>query len=256
MNRWAKALLAGGATLIVAGGVLWFLGTAIPLAVGLGAVLGVGMGLMTLPGAAQKLETVRVEPTTTDGYLAASRESADAMSKQMNRLTSRALWASSGLDERIAEMLGGIRTLAVTPALAGRERADGDVQTLYRLATDYLPTLVNLAIENDRMHASFRGSGARESVEQNVAALDEQSAILREALEQIEQDVVRGVSRDAAQHSAFLHSRFAQARTPAILDLGTPVTAASLNRAPPYAATNAAEDHRASGRSGQNGVSA
>lgn len=249
MSRWAKALLAGGGTFVVATLALWLLlGVVVPIAGVLGAIVGVGLGLMTLPGAAQKLQPVAVEPTSTEGFLRASRESADDMGKQMARLTSRSLWSASGLDERIGEMLGTIRTLSAIPALQGRERSDGDVQTLFRIATDYLPTLVNLAIENDRMHASFRGAGSRDTVVDNVAALDEQSAILGEALEQIEADVAKGVSRDAAQHAAFLQSRFAAARTPAILDLSTAHATSHVDAAP-----RIVDVTRASAHPGQNG---
>lgn len=250
MSRRAKALITGVVTFVVGTAALWLLlGVALLIAVVLGAVIGVGLGLMTLPGAAQKIRPVAVEPTTTEGFLGASRESADDMATQMARLTSRALWSSSGLDERIVEMIGTIRTLAAIPALHDRERSDGDVQTLYRIATDYLPTLVNLAIENDRMHASFRGARSRDRVVGNVAALDEQSAILGEALEQIETDVAQGVSRDAAQHAAFLQSRFAAARTPAILDLSASNATSSGPAAP-----RIVDGARASARTGQNGV--
>ena len=223
MTPALKVLLVGVGTALVAGLGLWLLLGVTPLiAAPLALVIGGGMGLMTLPGAAQKLTPLAVEPTTTAGLLDASAANADAMAKQLGRLTSRALWSRSSLDERIGELLAGIRTLAAMPALRARERADGDVQTLYRIATDYLPTLVNLAIENDRMHTSFRGTASRGEVERNVAALDEQSAILGEALEHIESDVVQGVSRDAAQHAAFLAARFEQARTASLLDLSRP----------------------------------
>lgn len=236
MSRGLKGVLVGAGAAIAITLALWLgLGVIVPIAGVIGAGVGVGAGLMTLPGAARKVEKLQIEPTTTVGLLEASAASADDMAKQMSRLTSRQLWANSRVDETIGEMLGGIRTLAATPALKTRERADGDVQTLYRLASDYLPTLVNLAIENDRMHASFRGSGSRDEVVRNVAALDEQAGILAEVLERIETDVVQGVSRDAAQHAAFLASRFERARTPSILDLSQPQssgTPAPQNGAP------------------------
>lgn len=225
MKRGLVGVLVGAGTAVAATLGIWLgLGVIVPIAGALGLAVGAGAGLMTLPGAARKLTKLEIEPTTTAGLLQASASSADDMAKQMSRLTSRQLWAGSSVDERIGEMLGGIRTLAATPALSSRERSDGDVQTLYLLATDYLPTLVNLAIENDRMHAQFRGSGSRDEVVRNVAALDEQAGILGEALERIETDVVQGVSRDAAQHAEFLASRFASANTPSILDLSTPPT--------------------------------
>ena len=227
MNRTLVTVLTGLGTAVAVGlGLTFLLGVAPAVSGALGLVMGGGMALMTRPGAARKIEAVQIAPTTTDGMLDACASRADEMQRQMGRLTSRQLWAGSKLDERIGEMLDGIRNLAQTPAVRGRATADGDVQTLYLLATDYLPTLVNLAIENDRMHSTFRGAGSRKGIVDNVQALDEQSAILGEALDQIEQDVVRGVSRDAAQHAAFLASRFEQARSGSLLDLKHPLSPA------------------------------
>lgn len=192
------------------------------LALAIGAASGAGTGLLTRPGAPRRIERITVTPTTTAGLLDAAADSAGAMSQALARLTSQQLWAGSRVDERIGEILAGIRNLAATPALRSRAAADGDVQTLYLLAGDYLPTLVNLAIENDRMHATFRGAASRAEVVRNVAALDEQSAILGEALERIESDVAKGVSRDADQHAAFLAARFEQASTNSLLDLKQP----------------------------------
>lgn len=253
MSRRGRAWLIGLAAGVVAALVLWLALTVwLPVALGLGAAIGVGVGLLTLPGAPKPIKKVTIEPTTTQQYLEASAASAHEIERQLSRLTSRSLWAQSHLDERIGEMTAGIRTLAETPSLAARERADGDVQTLYLLSTDYLPTLVNIMIENDRMHASFRGARSRDEVVRNVAALDEQSLILGEALERIESDVVQGVSRDAEQHAAFLASRFEQARTPLILDISRPRPGASgiVRGATP---TN---DEPAPGTPGQNGASA
>ena len=101
---------------------------------------------------------------------------------------------------------------------------------LHVLATDYLPTIVNLAIENDRMHSTFSGRAARAEVERNVRSLEQQATVLGEALERIEADVVRGTTKSVVEHAAFLQLRFEELGTESVLDLDQPLRPAPGRR--------------------------
>lgn len=198
------------------------LGMAAPFAVGVGSVVGAGIALLGAPMGPSLIEGPAREPTSVTGMLGEATASAARMDEAMRRLASRPLWAGTTLDEDIASQIGRIRTLAATPALQRRPGVDGDVRMLYVLATDYLPTIVNLAIENDRMHVSFTGRHSREDVEANIRGLDEQTGVLGEVLDRIESDIVRGTTQDVEQHAAFLRSRFAETGSSSVLDLSTP----------------------------------
>lgn len=214
----AGVALAAGAGLVFGLGFAPIVGGVIAL------VLGGGAGLMLSPLAPKPLRLDGPPPTTVTGLLDQSDQSAAVMWDTMRRLTSRPLWDGSPLDERIAHMLDSIRTLSATPALRSRGSIDGDVQMLHVIATDYLPTIVNLAIENDRMHSTFSGRSSRAQVEQNIRGLEEQASILAEGLDQIETDVVKGATRSIREHEAFLRSRFERFGSDSVLDLSKPMT--------------------------------
>lgn len=219
------ALVGAGVALASAAGLVFGLGFA-PIAGGLiGLALGGGAGLMFSPLAPKPLQLDGPSPTTVSGMLDQAAQSADALEHTMRRLTSRPLWDGSPLDERIAHMLGAIRTLAATPALRGRTSIDGDVHMLHVISTDYLPTIVNLAIENDRMHSTFSGRSSRAQVEQNIRVLEDQAGTLGEALDRIETDVVKGATRSIREHEAFLRSRFERFGADSVLDLSKPIDA-------------------------------
>lgn len=224
LRQLGLPLVVGTGTTIAAGAALVFLlGFAPPVGGALALALGAGAGLLASPMPPKPLELGGPPPSSVNGMLDQARQSADQMSATMKRLTSRSLWEGSPLDERLAHMLDGIRTLAATPALRSRTSVDGDIQMLWALATDYLPTIVNLAIENDRMHSTFSGRSSRAQVEQNIRGLEQQAGILAETLDRIETDVVRGTTQSIAEHDAFLRSRFEQFGGDSVLDLSKPV---------------------------------
>ncbi|MBO1902217.1 hypothetical protein J4H92_09690 [Leucobacter weissii] len=213
----------GAAAAALAGfGLALGLQLALPLALPIAAVVGVGVGLLAAPARPSELVRLGVMPTTTAQALDAAAESAAATARAVGRLRGRPVWGTTGLDGELLALGSDIEGLAGQPALRSRSQTDGDVQTLFTLATDYLPTIVNLAIENDRMHASFSGGRPRAEIARNVEGLQAQTRVLGEVLERIESDVVRGVSRDAEQHAEFLRMRFAQTGAPELLDLSVP----------------------------------
>ncbi|KAB1643483.1 hypothetical protein [Gulosibacter chungangensis] len=202
---------------------IFFLGVMWPLGLGIGIAVGIGTGLLLAPTAPPKLEILSVVPVTVEDALTAVATRVTAMDSAMRRLQSRPLWASTGVDERIGQVLGRLRTLGALEEIQQRKQIDGDIHMLHVLGTDYLPTIVNHAIENDRMHSSFSGSGSKAQVEENVASLDEQLGVLSEVLDRIENDVVRGKTQSIQEHTAFLKMRFEQSGTQSVLDLSQPL---------------------------------
>ena len=226
-SSWVAPVAVGsGVGVAAAAATTLLLGFFPPLGIALGALVGLGAGMLMSPMAPALLAVSgdAPTPTTVQGSLDAVLASVQAMDGTMRRLESRPLWTGTQLDERIGQMLFAIRNLANTPALRQRSSVDGDVNMLYMLATDYLPTIVNLAIENDRMHVTFSGSTSRSEVEHNVRSLEEQVGILGEVVDHIETNVVRGTSQSVEEHAEFLQMRFAQAGTPSVLDLNTPIS--------------------------------
>lgn len=198
------------------------------LALPIAAVTGLGIGLLAAPTRPSELARLGIMPTSTGQALDAAAESATAMRKAMRGLSGRQFWGSTQLDEDLLALCGSVEELSGQPALRSRTQTDGDVHTLFTVATDYLPTIVNLAIENDRMYASFRSGKPRAEIQRNIDGLHAQTRVLGEVIERIESDVVRGVSRDAEQHAEFLRMRFAQTGAPDLLDLSV-----ALPRTPP-----------------------
>lgn len=224
-NKPVRAIGLGVAVGIGVGGFTWALGFFPVVSVALGLVMGIGAALVLAPLAPKLLKVTAGSPPppTVQGSLDRVIDSVKAMEGAMGRLESSRLWDNTDLDERIGLLLGSLRNLAEAPSLRKRETLDGDVNMLYTLGTDYLPTIVNLVIENDRMHASFTGSGSRAEVQQNVQSLRDQVVILAEVADHIETNIVRGTSQSVEEHAAFLQMRFAQAGTNSVLDLSTPM---------------------------------
>lgn len=222
-NNWIAPTAVGGVlgvgTAIASIGLL---SLTPPLGLLVGAAVGAGSALMFAPLAPKQLKIDGSQPTTVAESLSRVTASADQLDLAMRRLESRPLWTGSHLDEKLAQLIHGARTLAKVPALRERQIIDGEVQMLHVLATDYLPTIVNLAIENDRMHSTFSGDRSRRQVEANIAELEPQADILREALDRIETDVVRGTTHSVHEHAEFLQSRFRQAGTDSVLNLDKP----------------------------------
>ncbi|MGO1542763.1 MAG: hypothetical protein ACTHXA_00305 [Gulosibacter sp.] len=219
-----QILIGVGAGVATAAACVFLLGITWPLGVGIGAVFGIGCGMFMAPYAPSKLEIESgATPITVEDSLTAVNQRVTAMDGAMRRLSSRPLWTGTRVDEQINALLGRLRSMTQLPEIRQRTQIDGDVHMLYVLATDYLPTIVNHAIENDRMHTAFSGTGSRKQVEQNVHALEDQLVILSEVMDRIETDVVRGKTQSIQEHAAFLKLRFEQAGTNSVLDLKQPL---------------------------------
>lgn len=223
-NRLLASLFTGAvAAVLVSAATIFFLGVYWPIGLGIGVAAGAGWALLFTPLAPSNLEIVTVNPVTVGDSLNAVSSRITAMEAAMRRLQSRPLWSNSHVDEHINHLLGRLRSLTSIQEIRQRKQVDGDIHMLYLLGTDYLPTIVNHAIENDRMHSSFSGAKSRAQVEENVRSLEEQLVVLSEVLDRIETDIVKGKTLSIQEHAAFLKMRFEQSGTASVLDLQQPL---------------------------------
>ncbi|WP_201521475.1 hypothetical protein [Gulosibacter hominis] len=225
-QQWVAPAAVGGVVGVGSAlATMLLLSFAPPVSVAIGLALGAGSALMFTPLAPKPIAIAgRVAPTTVEESLSEVARSTDQLDLALSRLESRPLWHNSVLDEELHRLVDGTRSLARMPELRDRAVMDGAIQMLYTLATDYLPTIVNLAIENDRMHSTFSGQKSRQQVEQNIAELEPQADVLGEVLDRIETDIVRGTTHSVHEHAEFLKARFQEVGTESVLNLNNPMT--------------------------------
>ena len=106
----------------------------------------------------------------------------------------------------VCEQLHGIASL---PDITSRSHVDGDLLMLHAIATETLPNVVELAVENDRMYPSASAE-AKKEIAALAGGISEQARILSEAVGRIEADVVAGTSRDISQHLEYVRARFSK----------------------------------------------
>lgn len=221
--RWLIPTLVGlGVGILAAVGSIALLSFAPAIGIAVGAALGVGAAMIAAPDRPRHLAITHDRPEDVRRVLKEVQASCDTMESTMHKLRSSPLWSNTDVDDRIVALIRAVRNLTSMPQLTSRERVDGDVQMLHVLGTDYLPTLVNLIIDNDRMHSTFSGTSSRKQVEENVRMLGTQVTVLAEGVDHIETSIVRGTTRSVHEHAAFLQLRFEQLGYKSVLDLDTP----------------------------------
>lgn len=208
---------------------------AIPSAVGVGGALVVtlglwlglefspliagGLGLMIGGGGAALAIPAKPDPEPTDAERVAAalneiRAGAIAQGERVRALGSP-LWRGSTSETGAAakkclmaacEQLHGVASL---PDIIARSHVDGDILLLRAIATETLPNVVGLAVENDRMYPSA-SPDARAEIASLTEGIGDQARILSEAVGRIESDVVAGTSRDIRQHLEYVRARFAK----------------------------------------------
>lgn len=114
---------------------------------------------------------------------------------------------------RIDALVGAEQLQAMRPSAAELTLLDG-------IAGRYVPELVDAASDTIGFLRTFAGS-AREEALANLASIDTQLNVLAEGVEQIEGDVVGGVSRSLEVHSEFLRARFADQHVDPLIDIRT-----------------------------------
>ena len=224
--RVGAPVLLGGLAAIAT--VVVGLGTALagPLLV-LGAAAGVGA--LTLGGSALVLNAPRRAPepallgeTVPEGTRAVLERilEADATTRaRVTRLRPQAVApaATEVLDD-VESLLTRIDALVGSEQLQSLRPSSGEVTMLEGMASRYVPELIDAASDTLGFLQTFEGSARQEALD-NLGSIDRQLNVLAEGVEQIERDIVGGVSRSLEVHSEFLRTRFADQHLNPIIDV-------------------------------------
>ena len=224
--RVGAPVLLGGLAAIAT--VVVGLGTAFagPLLV-LGAAAGVGA--LTLGGSALVLNAPRREKdpallgeTVPEGTRAVLERilEADATTRaRVTRLRPQAVApaATEVLDD-VESLLTRIDALVGSEQLQSLRPSSGEVTMLEGMASRYVPELIDAASDTLGFLQTFEGSARQEALD-NLGSIDRQLNVLAEGVEQIERDIVGGVSSSLEVHSEFLRTRFADQHLNPIIDV-------------------------------------
>lgn len=226
-------LLRVGAPLLLGG-----LAAVATVVVGLGAALAgpllvlgaaAGIGAVTLGGSALVLNAPRrgqdapllgdSVPESTRAMLERILEADATTGDRITRLRPQAFVPSATqvLDD-VQSLLTRIDALVGSEQLQSLRPSSGEVTMLEGMATRYVPELVDAASDTLGFLQTFEGS-AREEALGNLESIDAQLNVLAEGVEQIESDIVGGVSRSLEVHSEFLRTRFADQHLNPIIDV-------------------------------------
>jgi hypothetical protein len=179
------------------------------IAGGLGIVIGGGGAALAIPA--------KPDPEPTDAErIAASldeiRVRAVTEGERIRGLRSP-LWregeTGASAKRRLMAACEQLHGVASLPDIVARTHVDGDILLLHAIATETLPNVIGLAVENDRMYPSA-SPAARSEISALAEGIGEQARILAEAIGRIESDVVAGTSRDIRQHLEYVRARFAK----------------------------------------------
>lgn len=220
---------------VVVGGLAALITLAVVLGTGLGgpllavaAAAGVGVVALGGVGVAANLPRREQERPVLDASVAGgTREllerilAADATTRE--RLAPLRPQASS--TPAAVAVLDAVGTLTTRiDALVGSERlqaqraSSSEVMMLEGIACRYVPELVDAASETIGFLRTFEGT-ARQEAMANLESIDRQLDVLGEEVEQIEGDIVGGVSRSLEVHAEFLRTRFADHQLDPIIDV-------------------------------------
>src|SRR5699024_5694212 len=125
--------------------------------------------------------------------------------------------ATSVLDH-VEALLTRIDALVGAEQLQSLRPSAGEVTMLEGIACRYVPDLVDAAADTIGFLQTFEGTARQEALE-NLASIDQQLNVLAEGVEQIEADLVGGVSRSLEVHAEFLRARFADQHLNPIIDV-------------------------------------
>ncbi|WP_114853130.1 hypothetical protein [Brachybacterium sp. YJGR34] len=215
--------LAGAATLLLVLGT----GLAGPL---LALMAAAGVGVVAAGGSGAALRVLRrapaQAPVLAGEVTGSTRETlerilrADEVTRQrVAELRPRASNASATrvLDEATA-LVTRIDALVGSEQLQSMRSSSGEIMMLEGMASRYLPELLDAAEDILGFLQTFAGT-AREEALENLDRVIEQIAVLAEGVEQIETDIVGGVSRSLDVHSEFLRARFADHHVDPMIDV-------------------------------------
>lgn len=120
--------------------------------------------------------------------------------------------------DQLAGILTRIDGLAQTEAVQERDPSDGDLLMLEGIACRYIPELMDAVDDTFDFLAKFSGDALKD-VQKNLETIHSEFGVMSETLEQLEQDVVRGVSHSLEVHSEFMRRRLNASDTPSIIDI-------------------------------------
>ena len=221
---------------VVLGGLAALAALAVVLGTGLGGPVlalaaAAGVGVVTLGGvgaaANRPLPAATARPVLDASVPDSTRTvlekilTADATTgEQVARLRPQAgstPTATSVLDH-VEALLTRIDALVGAEQLQSLRPSAGEVTMLEGIACRYVPDLVDAAADTIGFLQTFEGTARQEALE-NLASIDQQLNVLAEGVEQIEADLVGGVSRSLEVHAEFLRARFADQHLNPIIDV-------------------------------------
>ncbi|MGP9537198.1 hypothetical protein ACT3SP_04265 [Brachybacterium sp. AOP43-C2-M15] len=189
-----------------------------------------GVGVLTLGGVGLAVNAPRrspAEPPVLDASVPEGTRAvlerileADATTRErvaQERPRATVPSAARVLDD-VESLLTRIDALVGAEQLQSLRPSSGEVTMLEGMATRYVPELMDAASDTLGVLLTFAGAARDEALE-NLESVDRQLAVLSEGVEQIESDIVGGVSRSLEVHSEFLRARFADQHLNPIIDV-------------------------------------
>ena len=221
---------------VVLGGLAALAAAIVVLGTGLGGPLlalaaAAGLGAVTLGGVGIAVNAPRRGPGERPVLVASVPDGTRAVLE-------RILEADATTRERVARLRPGARStpsaalvlddveslLTRIDALVAAEQVQTlrpsapEVTMLEGIAARYVPELVDAASDTIGFLQTFAGTARQEALT-NLESVHRQLGVLGEGVEQIESDVVGGVSRSLEVHSEFLRTRFADQHVNPIIDV-------------------------------------
>src|SRR5699024_5520794 len=231
--RFGVPVVLGGLAALAALAVVLGIGLGGPVlalaaAAGVGAVTLGGVGVAAnrpLPAAEARPVLDASVPDSTRAVLEEILSADAAIREQVTGLRPQASstpTATSVLDH-VEALVTRIDALVGAEQLQSLRPSSGEVTMLEGIACRYVPDLVDAAADTIGFLRTFEGTARQEALE-NLASVDQQLNVLAEGVEQIEADLVGGVSRSLEVHAEFLRARFADQHLNPIIDVCPPCT--------------------------------
>jgi hypothetical protein len=216
------------------------LAAVLTLAVGLGTGLlgpllalgaAAGVGVVTLGGSGALLNAPRRDsaerpvldasvPDSTREVLEKILAADERTRGRVAQLRSQASSAPSAalVLTDVDALLTRIDALVGTEQLQSLRPSASEVMMLEGIACRYVPELLDAASDTIGFLQTFAGSARQEALA-SLESVDQQLNVLAEGVEQIEADIVGGVSRSLEVHAEFLRTRFADQHLNPIIDV-------------------------------------
>ncbi|ATG50493.1 hypothetical protein CFK38_02355 [Brachybacterium vulturis] len=226
--RFGAPVLLGGLAAVLTLVVGLGTGLAGPL---LALAAAAGVGVVTLGGSGALLNAPRRHqaerpvldasvPDSTRAVLSTILEADATTREQLAQLRPQASSTPSAASvlEDVDALVTRIDALVATEQLQSLRPSAGEVTMLEGIACRYVPDLVGAASDTIGFLQTFEGSARQEALE-NLESIGRQLNVLEEGVEQIEADLVGGVSRSLEVHAEFLRARFADQHLNPIIDV-------------------------------------